>query len=124
MDTLLVVEDDSIVRQMLAEVLEDEGYQVLCAMNGLEALKLLRTADMLPRVILLDVRMPLMDGWQFLETIQQDPGLGQLPVIIISAGYQLERKIDMQQSISLVQKPIDLDTLIATVETYCAPHHT
>ncbi len=114
---ILVVEDNDTVRQMLTEVLEDEGYQVVAAAHGREALILLQTSDVLPRVILLDLDMPVMNGWQFLATQHQDAALEHLPVIIISAGY-LEREVGMWPTLQLLPKPIDINELILLVATY------
>ncbi len=114
---ILVVEDDRFVRQMLAEVLEDVGYQVICAAHGLEALTVLHTTDALPFLIILDLDMPVMNGRQFLAAQHQESSLMQLPVMLISAGY-LEREVNGWQSVRLLPKPIDINVLITLVETY------
>src|ERR1044071_1184503 len=76
---ILVVEDDSAIREVLTDVLESEGYQVLNAANGREAIQLLRSST-LPCLILLDLMMPVMNGWQFRDEQRQDPLLAPVPV--------------------------------------------
>lgn len=119
---ILLIEDDWIVRQLLTEVLEDEGYCVLQADNGYVALTLLQARQSLPHLILLDLRLPVMDGWHFLEAIDQNSALACIPVIIISAENNLAQTVGMRpithQAIRLIEKPIDLDYLISTVATY------
>ena len=77
---ILVVDDDPDIRDSLREVLEDEGYGTSCVANGREALDFLRSGKR-PCVILLDLMMPVMDGWQFLEEQKRDPALAAIPVL-------------------------------------------
>ncbi len=81
---VLVVEDDDVIRASLGELLEDSGYQVSFAENGQVALQVL-TAGRAPDVIVLDLKMPVMDGWQFRAIQKDDPRLGLIPVVAISA---------------------------------------
>src|SRR5262245_22876465 len=89
--TVLVVDDDAEIRQALAEVLEDEEYQVRLASNSKQALELV-AAGPRPDVILLDVMMPVLDGWHFLSARLKHPGLAEAPIIIISASQEAERE--------------------------------
>src|SRR2546423_10696788 len=82
---LLVVDDDPGIRESLAELLHDEGYVVLTAINGQDALARLRTSGDRPCVILLDLMMPVMSGSEFYTEMRNDPALADIPVVIISA---------------------------------------
>jgi CheY-like chemotaxis protein len=88
-----------------------EGYLVETMSNGQEALDHLRAADPPPALIILDLLMPVMDGWQFLAEIKNDPKLSQLriPVIIVTA---LNGKVDAD---AIIRKPIDLERLLQTI---------
>ena len=83
--TILIIEDDELIRRAMQMVLEWEGYHVDCANNGLEALDYLR-AGARPSVILLDVMMPVLDGEQFRRQQLGDPELASIPVIVVSAA--------------------------------------
>ena len=85
MAKILVVEDNDDVREMMAVTLELEGHQVSTAVNGRDALEQLRTGDK-PCVILLDLMMPVMNGWELRREIESDPALADVPVIVISAA--------------------------------------
>ena len=82
--TILVVEDDTIVQEAMKMVLEWEGYDVACAANGRDALDFLRTRER-PSLILLDLMMPVLDGWQFRREQKEDPALASIPVVAVSA---------------------------------------
>src|SRR5205814_8831977 len=83
---ILVVDDDPDIRDSLREVLEDEGYDVSCVGNGREALDHLKAASPRPCVILLDLMMPVMDGWQFRrEQKKLEPELANIPLVVITA---------------------------------------
>src|SRR5688572_27353229 len=83
---ILLVEDDNDVREAIAEGLEDAGYQVFAAENGQEALDYLGSAPQLPSLILLDLMMPTMDGWQFHEQLSHHPRCAHIPVVVLSAA--------------------------------------
>ena len=88
---VLIVDDDNDVRSALAELLEEEGFSVEGAPNGREALALLRGGTVHPAVILLDLMMPGMDGWDFRHEQMRDPKLAAVPVVIVSAsGFSRE----------------------------------
>jgi CheY-like chemotaxis protein/HPt (histidine-containing phosphotransfer) domain-containing protein len=121
--TLLLVEDDDSIREIVSEVLSSRGYEVLTAGNGRIALDVLhRRADSLPRLILLDLMMPDMDGRQFLAERRKEPQLVPIPVIVLTAAgrTQVSPELDVAAWLS---KPVELDRLLATVAQYCpAPH--
>src|SRR5262245_34540626 len=82
---VLVVDDDEMIQESIREVLHDEGYDVALAQNGVEALAKLRAGPR-PSVILLDLMMPVMDGWQFRSEQKKDGTLAAIPVIVITAA--------------------------------------
>lgn len=115
---ILVVEDDNAIREVLTDVLESEGYQVLNAPNGQEAIRLLRSST-LPCLILLDLMMPVMNGWQFRDEQRQDPVLAPVPVVVISADSDLASKAAAINANDFLKKPIEINRLLDTVEQYC-----
>jgi CheY-like chemotaxis protein len=112
---ILVVDDDPDIRDSLKEVLEDEGYTVNSVANGREALEYLRGGQR-PCVILLDLMMPVMDGWQFRREQKQDPTIAGIPLIVITATGKRPVLIDADE---LVMKPLDLGRLFEAIERYC-----
>jgi len=111
---ILVVDDDPDIRESLREVLEDEGYAVACVGNGREALDYLHREPR-PRVILLDLMMPVMDGWQFRREQKRDPAIADIPLIVITATGKRPVLIDAEE---LVMKPLDLGRLFEAIERY------
>lgn len=116
--TVLIIEDETPIRSVIAEILEDEGYSVASAKNGLEALLYLQQQADLPRLILLDLGMPVMTGWEFREHQQRDPALDKIPVIVMSALPNLSQKAAVLKAIDCLDKPVDLDTLLGKVALY------
>lgn len=115
---LLVVEDDQDIRHALALVLESEGYRVVGVANGQEGLDHLRRGER-PCVILLDLMMPVMDGWEFRAQQTGDPSLAPIPVIVISADSKVPQKAAALGAAAYLKKPIDFDALIEAVRRYC-----
>ncbi|HEV3263061.1 MAG TPA: response regulator transcription factor [Gemmataceae bacterium] len=115
---ILIVEDEDSTRDMLAMLLEDEGYAVTQAANGHEALDRLRSQDP-PRVILLDLMMPVMDGWMFRRIQKQDPVLASIPVVIVSAAGEVGQQAVALSAASYLQKPIEPNHLLATIRRLC-----
>jgi CheY-like chemotaxis protein len=118
-DQILLVEDDPDVRDALEEVLEDEGYVVAVAENGLEAVKLLLAHEP-PALILLDLMMPVMDGYEFRRHQLADPRLATIPVIGISAGM-MDDRIEAMQLAASIKKPLDLKALLEEIRRCCRP---
>ena len=112
---ILIVDDDPDIRDSLKEVLEDEGYEVNGVANGREALDYLRRGQR-PCVILLDLMMPVMDGWQFRKEQKQDADIAGIPLVVITATGKRPVLIDAAE---LVMKPLDLTQLFAAIERYC-----
>ena len=112
---ILVVDDDPDIRESLREVLEDEGHSTVCVSNGREALDYLRSGKR-PCVILLDLMMPVMDGWQFRREQKQDPAIADIPLIVITATGKRPVLVDADE---LVMKPLDLTRLFEAIDRHC-----
>jgi CheY-like chemotaxis protein len=117
--SILIVEDDSDLREALSAVLRDEGYFVAVAADGREALDRLRR-QWRPSLILLDLTMPVMNGWQFRAEQRQDPALSGIPVVVLSAGDHLAEQMVPLGIKDYVRKPIELNHLLQTIERYCS----
>jgi CheY-like chemotaxis protein len=116
--TIFLVEDDKATRDAMTMVLESEGYRVKAAANGREALDRLRDARP-PRLILLDLMMPVMNGWQFRDAQTRDPRLASIPVVLFSAEADLSQKAKNLGIAGYLQKPVEFDELLATVREHC-----
>lgn len=112
---VLVVDDNPEIRSSLEEVLGEEGYAVVGVADGQEALDYL-TANEEPRVILLDLMMPVMDGWQFRAEQKKNPKLANIPVIVISAMADAAQDIGAERVLS---KPLSPEILLRAVKDYC-----
>ncbi len=115
---VLVVEDDPELLGSLATFLRDEGFEVECARHGLEALGRLRGGSR-PGVILLDLMMPIMTGWEFRYAQRQDSELARIPVVVISGLEDSPCHAAWLEADDYVQKPIPADVLLDTVHRYC-----
>jgi CheY-like chemotaxis protein len=113
---LLIVEDERDVRAVLLELLTLNGHTGIAASNGREALQLLKTRSTLPQVILLDMIMPVLDGWGFLSERGKDPRLALIPVIVISATLGIERKAEAAGATTVLRKPVNPDVLLSAVD--------
>ena len=111
---ILVVEDDNDVRDAMVHVLQAEGYAAIPAVDGMDALERLRDG-LAPCVILLDLMMPRMDGWQFIEEHRRRRS--ETPIIVVSAYGTSERL--RSAGVEYMRKPVDIDALLALVERYC-----
>ena len=118
---ILIVEDDIDIREALADVLGDAGYDVAQAGNGAEALTHLSHAKVLPRLILLDLMMPIMDGYQFRLEQEKVPKLALIPVVVLSAARNGEELAAPIRPASFLGKPVDLKQLLKIVGPLCRP---
>lgn len=116
--SILLVEDDDFIRQEISEALEDEGYQVSTAAHGKEALAIL-AEGVRPSVVLLDLMMPVMNGWEFLKAFKKDEAFVGIPVVILSA-FADRATIIGGDAISVLRKPINLNALFNVLEEHCA----
>jgi CheY-like chemotaxis protein len=111
---VLIAEDDDAIRDGLQMSLEIEGYQVLTAANGREALELMPQLRP-PYLLLLDLIMPEMSGWEVLEAKNRDPALAAIPVVVLSAT---ESK-NLPGVVAFVPKPYELDKVLHTIHRFC-----
>jgi CheY-like chemotaxis protein len=113
---VLVVDDDESIRETLCELLEDEGHRAVGASNGQEALDFLRS-DGRPCMILLDIMMPVMDGWAFLEELQSIPATERPRVIVVSARSSLRDRAKAAElgADAFVAKPFSVDDLLVVL---------
>jgi CheY-like chemotaxis protein len=121
---IVVVEDDDDIRSAVEEILHDEGYSTVGMTNGEEALRFLRSSDRPPRLILLDLMMPVMDGWEFLMRIDEEPDLHRIPVVIMSAHPSIRRAFERYRGKNfaaqlLLPKPLNLLRLLSIVRSLC-----
>jgi CheY-like chemotaxis protein len=116
---VLVVEDDDVIRSVIAEVLEERGFGVRTALNGAEALALLETIQ--PNVVVLDLLMPVMHGWAFMEEYARKTHGQAIPIVIVSVNPILPRSFDRFGVQRCVGKPFDIDALVGAVTEACAP---
>jgi CheY-like chemotaxis protein len=112
--SILVVEDDADVRDTLVLVLESEGFVVRAARDGREALDILH-GGFRPRLILLDLMMPVMNGWEFRAETKRDPALSSIPVVFVSALEPAPDRAAALDAAGFLHKPFDLEALLQTV---------
>ncbi|MEO5969515.1 MAG: response regulator [Bdellovibrionia bacterium] len=113
---ILVAEDDPSIREVLKESLEFEGYSVITAQNGKEAFELLNKMECC--LVLLDLIMPIWDGFKFLETQAQSENLRAIPVIVVSAFPEKAANLN---AVDFLSKPVKLSELFQKVKQYCGP---
>jgi CheY-like chemotaxis protein len=118
-DLVIVVEDDLEIRESLVEILQESGHQTLGIKNGQEALLTLRRLEEKPRLILLDLMMPIMDGLTFRREQLADPALADIPTVLISAHTNVRESCAELRFTDHLRKPIDLDQLLALTAHYC-----
>jgi chemotaxis family two-component system sensor histidine kinase/response regulator PixL len=116
--TVLVVEDNDIVRLGFAAMLKDDGYRVVTACDGRDAIECLHDG-VSPDLILLDMMMPPWDGWWFLAQREQDPTLSDVPVLITSIGVTGHEWAQAHGCAGFVEKPVQEPTLLAEVRRCC-----
>ena len=119
---ILVVEDDVDIREALTELLQSEGFEVDSVANGHEGIKFLgeKTAETYPALILLDLMMPIKDGWEFRAEQRADPRFSHIPVIVLSADGGLKQKAEAIEADGYLKKPIEVDALLDIVQKYCS----
>ena len=113
---ILVVEDDRDIRDSVVEILEDEGYAVSDAGGGQEALDRLASGPARPDLILLDLMMPGMNGFQFREEQLKSEEYGQIPVVIITADSTAQERVGPLQAAAFLRKPIKIQPLLNTIK--------
>jgi CheY-like chemotaxis protein len=113
--TVLIVEDDEAIRETMQCALELRGYSVFAAANGTEGIDLLAEIPR-PCVILLDLMMPVMDGWDFVAALERNAALAAIPVVVVTAFGEQAESI---KASAVLSKPVALDNLYTTVFEYC-----
>jgi CheY-like chemotaxis protein len=115
---VLLVEDDEDLRETLGIALTDEGYRAALVSDGLSALEWLRTNPK-PRLILLDWMMPRCGGESFLRQQALDPAFADVPTVVLTADARVRHSAAVRSAAAILPKPVDLDTILATVRRYC-----
>lgn len=116
---ILVVDDESDLRELLQHVLTGAGYEVATVPDGHAALEYLRSSPA-PDLILLDLMMPRLDGWKFCEIRRDDPALSAIPVVIVSARGGPSRTSPYIGVSAIVSKPFDVEALVEAVQQFTA----
>jgi CheY-like chemotaxis protein len=121
---VLIVEDDPEVREMIRELLSTEGFHAVAAVDGLDALHLLRTvrhrAPETPCLVLLDLKMPRLGGNEFRRAQLGDPTVANVPVAVMSGASDLEQRGAAMGAVATLPKPLNVDMVIDVVKRYCA----
>jgi CheY-like chemotaxis protein len=119
LELVLVVDDDPDCRDAVRAVLENAGYRVAEAKDGRDALAFVQQAVEKPALLLLDLMMPTMDGWQLRARLRSDPDLAAIPIVIMTAHAGVLRAVsNATPDTPVLAKPIDAARLLRTVETY------
>jgi CheY-like chemotaxis protein len=116
MPRVLIVDDDEGVRRLLRLFLEASGYDTMCAANGREALDQMRQDR--PCLVLLDMKMPIMDGFEFRRQQRADPDLSSVPVVCLTAHYEPEQ-VAMELGVGCLKKPPYFPQVLEAVEARC-----
>ncbi|HBY98768.1 MAG: response regulator [Ardenticatenaceae bacterium] len=111
--SILVIEDDATLRNLLSEILEFEGYQVITARDGLDGLEKLK--DNRPVLILLDLMMPKMDGITFVEELERRGLHPMIPVIILTADHLARERVSRVEPEGYIEKPMEIRTLLEEI---------
>jgi CheY-like chemotaxis protein len=114
---ILVIEDDTSIRELLVELLESEGYEVSSAVNGLEGILKLQSKQY-PDLILIDLMMPVMDGYTFRTKQLENPEWAKIPTIVMSAEANAKEKMKDYKITAFLSKPVELDTILNAVAKY------
>ena len=117
--SVLIVDDDVDIREILADMLAETGFEVTTACNGLEAIAAIRRMEVKPGVILLDLMMPVMDGYGFLRQRHLDPDLASIPIAIFTAGHGVDRD-RLGDDLPIVYKPFDVPQLLDVLRALSA----
>jgi excisionase family DNA binding protein len=115
---VLVIDDEELVRETVCEFLVDEGYRVSLACDGAEALALLRSGSVRPTLIILDLKMPNLDGWRFREEQAGDANLASIPVIVVTAAPSAS----VSGAAAILRKPLRLPHLGKAIERLLEQH--
>lgn len=123
MAKILVIEDDLLIQNLLVLQLQDRAHQVVVADNGREGISIALSEN--PQLIIMDLRLPILDGWQATETLKSTPETAQIPVLLLTA--QAETAVWQQNNTpsqydGYIRKPINFSHLFAQIDTLTSPH--
>lgn len=110
---ILVVDDEETIRELIADTLEEAGFQVFTAGNGARALEVM--SEWVPHLIVLDLMMPQLDGLSFVQLMRLDPQLRTIPVVLVTAAYAAEEAAQQLGARACITKPFELDELLDVV---------
>jgi CheY-like chemotaxis protein len=116
---VLIVEDAADIRFLLKSLFETEGFVVDQAANGQEALEFLRSTDSLPALILLDLMMPVMDGYEFRSKQEAEPRLANIPVVVMTADGDISARRSSMRAREYLKKPVDINRLLSIARSAC-----
>ena len=114
---ILIVEDDPSIRNSLREILEGQGYEMDVAKNGLEAFRVLTEKGFVPDLMILDLMMPEMNGFEFRELQMEDPRFSHIPVILLTANNRFQEYKEPLKAFEFLNKPLEVDDLIFVVQS-------
>jgi DNA-binding response OmpR family regulator len=114
-----IVEDDEDIREALKMLFEMEGYHTVTASNGMEALKILERLEPLPAVLVVDLMMPVMDGWELIKVTRKKYSSAELPIIVMSA---IADRFDGNSSgvCAVLKKPVNIEKILTLVAKQCS----
>lgn len=116
--SVMIIDDDRGICEMLELLLEDEGYTTQIAYNGMDGLMRLQSTPK-PCIILLDLNMPIMTGWEFRHEQKKDPALAEIPVAIISADRSLQQQPFSIDAVDYFRKPVEVERLLDLLDNVC-----
>ena len=116
--TILIAEDDVELRDIVAGILESSGYDVVAADDGAQALAYLQSAPQPPAAVLLDLMMPVTNGWDCVDMLKSDDRLSWIPIVIMSESDEVPIGTDL-----FLKKPFRVDELLATIDHFARPRH-
>jgi CheY-like chemotaxis protein len=116
---ILVVDDDPAIRDVVADILEISDYPVQTAVNGAEALEKIRQDQ--PAAVLLDLMMPVMDGWEFLRACRNESPCSHVPIVVMSAAREASDVADELGAQAFLPKPFELDAILSVVGQVVEP---
>lgn len=117
--SILIIEDERDIQDALGELLILEGYDVSHAHDGREALNMLREPSTVPDLILLDLMMPGMSGFDFLKARRDDAKISDIPVVVMTADARPESRLEGWGLKDYLRKPLDIEQLLGIVARYC-----
>ena len=113
---VLIIDDDLVICQSVIDVLEIKGYHPVATSGGKQGIEYLKSMIEQPCVILLDIIMPMINGWQVMDFLKQNPLFSKIPVIVFSESASIESSINF---VAFVPKPIEMKSLINAVKAFC-----